>query len=238
MDRSALIATFAILSLAVPPARAQDDTGDERARTHFESGRSYFDEGNYERALEEFQRTLEMSGRPQMYFNIGTTLERLGRLREAADAFEHYLRDVENPPNAELLSRRVEHLRRRAAAQDEGRADPGAEPVARDDSTLVGGAIALGIAGAALVSFAITGSLVLAEDGNLRDGCADAGTCTPSDVRTLEALAIATDVAWPIAAVAGAVGAILLGLGLSREGPSVAPLVAPNAFGILVEGTL
>src|SRR5688572_6154877 len=78
------------LSIAAGPASAQQSQ-DERARFHFEVGRTYFDEGNYERAVEEWQRSYELSQRPELLLNIVTTLERLGRYGDAADGLERYL---------------------------------------------------------------------------------------------------------------------------------------------------
>ena len=48
---------------------AQSAENDERARTHFESGRSYFSEGAYERALQEFLQAYELSPRTPMLFS-------------------------------------------------------------------------------------------------------------------------------------------------------------------------
>src|SRR5690606_21978399 len=53
---SIALAVLATLILHAPGALAQPSVDDERARLHFEAGRSYHEEGNYEAALAEFRR--------------------------------------------------------------------------------------------------------------------------------------------------------------------------------------
>ncbi|MEZ4253043.1 MAG: hypothetical protein R3B99_32955 [Polyangiales bacterium] len=95
----------------------EDD--DRRARVHFESGRQYFDEGEYERAVEEFTRAYELSGRPALLMNVASGLERLGRYAEAADRMQAYHDQAEDTvPTREVLARRIANLRERAASME------------------------------------------------------------------------------------------------------------------------
>lgn len=92
----------------------EDD--DRRARVHFESGRQYFDEGEYERAVEEFTRAYELSERPVLLMNVAFGLERLGRYAEAADRMQAYCDQAQDTvPTREVLARRIANLRERAA---------------------------------------------------------------------------------------------------------------------------
>ncbi|MBZ0120522.1 MAG: tetratricopeptide repeat protein, partial [Sandaracinaceae bacterium] len=135
MNRLA-VALATIVSLCPLTALGQD-SDNERARVHFSSGRSYFDEGNYERALEEFQQAYALSPLPLMLFNIGTTQERLGMLREAADTFERFLREVPDADNRDVLTRRIANLRSRADRVAAGHADPGEQAEATTTATPV-----------------------------------------------------------------------------------------------------
>lgn len=260
MGRTAVVL---LLTMAFAPAaaRAQNEGNDESARVHFNSGRAYFEEGNYERALDEFQEAYARSPRSMMLFNIGTTQERLGMLREAADTFERFLNEVPDAENRDLLRRRIENLRRRAERVASGQADTG-DDEATDTSTtptpgprstppasgggdglVLGGAIALGVAGAALIGAVITGALALGAQSSVQNGCYATRSCTPADVSDMDTLALTTDILWPVAAAAGVAGAVLIILGAtssSESAPSawLAPFVSPTAAGLSAGGRL
>src|SRR5688500_8872763 len=58
-------------------------TDDERARMHFQAGNAYFQTGEYDAALREFQRSYELSARPALFYNMALVHERLGNLEQA-----------------------------------------------------------------------------------------------------------------------------------------------------------
>lgn len=256
------LASLAVVAgvAAASPARAQSD-GDERARLHFESGRSYFEEGAYERALVEFERAYELSPRTAMLFNLGTTYERLARYGEAADAFERYANESPDLPNRATLLRRVENLRRRAAAQEANEPDPGPDPDVETETEaetqtgstststappsettssgggggaglIIGGAVGLGVAGVGLVMTAIFGGLTLAEQSSVEDGCYATGPCTDDEISTLRTFATVTDVGWITAAVAGTAGVILLALGIASGSDDSQAAIRFNGTGV------
>ena len=78
------------VSLDATPAAAQS-SADEEARVHFEAGRVAFSRGRYESALASFQEAYELSQRPALLYNIGTTFDRLRRDQEAIEAVERFL---------------------------------------------------------------------------------------------------------------------------------------------------
>ena len=61
---------------------------DELARAHFLSGQSYFDEGRFTDALNEFREAYRISRVPGFQYNLGVCEEGLERWQEAAAAFE------------------------------------------------------------------------------------------------------------------------------------------------------
>lgn len=251
MHRIALrLLPLALALLVASPAYAQQER-DERARLHFESGRSYFAEGAYERALQEFEQAYALSPRTAMLFNVGTTLERLGLWERAADAFAQYLRETPDEPNRDTLERRVENLRARAARRD-APPDPTPDPTpgptpARSsgggDGLVLGGIVSLGVGGAALIAYAIFGGLTLAEQGRIEEGCGRTRTCTPAQVADMDTFALAADIMWPIGLAAAAAGGVLLALGLTSGGESgsasvgVAPSASASEAGVLVWGS-
>jgi tetratricopeptide (TPR) repeat protein len=223
--RSIAITLF-LLAADPQRSRAQESPDDAAARAHFEAARLHYDRGAYEEAQREFQAAYDLSHRAELLYNLYLTTERLGDIDTAITHLERYLR--EGSPDAERraqLGPRLENLRaRRERAQRDREAgtvapteggdgdDHGADVVApqRAEGNVVPAAIAFGLAGAALVTFAITGGLALAEDGNLASGCGATATCTDEEVSTLSTLSVVADVSWVTATVATAAGVVLL----------------------------
>lgn len=67
--------------------------------------------GEYERALSGFQQAYNLSRRPALLYNIGTTLDRLRRDDEALAIFEQFLREDPETPNRAEIESRVAQLR-------------------------------------------------------------------------------------------------------------------------------
>lgn len=245
--RSKIAAGAAALVLTLSmSARAQEPSeADAAARVHFESGRAHFDSGNYELAMHEFQASWELSQRHALLYNLYVTAERLGQLDLAIDYLERYLDqgELENDRRAafqrRLANLRVRRDRARTAEEEEESSE--APPSSGGGGDLLPAGIAFGIAGAGLLSFAITGGLALAEDDALANSCGATRSCTASDVSTLATLGAVADASWIVGAVAAATGVVLLvtlGLGDgSAETARVVPLVSPTLAGVGLQGS-
>lgn len=201
MTRSALVSLLAAVLLGVAgPALAQQDL-DAAARAHFQSGTAYFETGDYESALREFQRAYDMSQRPALLYNIYLAQERLNQLAPAADALERYLAAVPDDPRHGTLALRLENIRRRIAEQQTTGAatgtgtgtgaatatgtgaatgtgtatGTGAGPSIPEEPPSsgppLGAIIAFSAGGAGLVTFGIFGALALSEDSSLASSC-------------------------------------------------------------------
>ncbi|UJR83949.1 hypothetical protein [Sandaracinus amylolyticus] len=242
-----VIATFATSARAQTPS-------DEQARTHFESGRLYFERGEYDAALREFEAAYELSHRTQLLYNIYLTLERLGRPGDAADRLEAFVAaspELDDEARANFETR-IANLRARAAElarEEEARAarEREATPVAPPEEGIgtlgmigIGG---LAAGGASLLAFAITGGLAAAEDSSLADSCGEnAGrTCTEDDVSTLRTLTTTADVTLAIGLVLAAAGGTLLAIDLAttEQAPvAIAPMIGPSVAGVQIGGAL
>jgi tetratricopeptide (TPR) repeat protein len=100
-----------IVGLQSSPADAQSSEADDAlARERYQAAVVAFDAGSYEAALDLFRGAYELSPRPQLLYNIGTTADRLRRNVEAVEAFEAYLEQAPNASNAESVRRRIEVL--------------------------------------------------------------------------------------------------------------------------------
>jgi tetratricopeptide (TPR) repeat protein len=86
---------------------AQDEAADGFARKVFAAGKAAFDIGNYDEALQYFQQAYELSGRPQLLYNIGQAADRLRYDETALKAFAKYLQSVPDAPNRLEVEQRL-----------------------------------------------------------------------------------------------------------------------------------
>ncbi len=101
-------------------AQAQKGKGDEvsEARALFMAGRSAFAEGRYATALEYFEKSYELSAKPQMLYNIGQCHDRLRNDEAAIEALQRYLAEAPEAENRRQVEARLKALR--AAVQARG----------------------------------------------------------------------------------------------------------------------
>lgn len=256
-----LLSVLMVLALtATAAAQDEEPSADERAAMHFRAAMSYFDDENFEQALVEFRSAHELSGRPEMRYNIGLTLERLGRWDEAAAAHEAFLEEAPDHPDAAEARTRMDRARGRAQREQETgeRVSPvdgndpvrdpqpleEAEPV--DESETNEGSraapwIVLGASAAVGVVALGTGLAAHGIHGELEDDC-PGGVCPAEragDVDKGRALARAST-ALTFVALAGAVtGVILFFVGGEEERTDrVALEMAPTRGGGYVQGRL
>lgn len=138
-----------LFAVAASSAHAQTDDAsqDAEARQLYEAGVVAFEAGRYENALEAFQSAHELSGRPELLYNIGQSADRLRRNAAALDAFEGFVEARPDHPNAAAVRRRIEVLRTEVEAERE-RAEPSSVPIvliAAGAAVLAGGAAVLGV---------------------------------------------------------------------------------------------
>ncbi|NLY93124.1 MAG: tetratricopeptide repeat protein [Myxococcales bacterium] len=200
----------------VTTARADDET----ARLHFQAGAKEFEAGRYEAALASFSAAYELSGRPELLYNIALCHEELGRYGEAADHLRRYLDEVENVPQRTALERRIEILRKAAAAQAQqaSQAEP-PPPDAHDELSEAAPSspklpapawAAFGVGGASLVTGVVLASVGLKKKNELESTCGPTSSCDRDDVRRMERMGIFADVAFGVTIAAAAAGTVLL----------------------------
>lgn len=87
-----LVACAGLLGLAAPAFAANpSDEGcnqDDECRTHFVKGRALYKDQDYKAALEEFRAAFERRQTPILLINMGRTLQKLGRPKEALEYYE------------------------------------------------------------------------------------------------------------------------------------------------------
>lgn len=92
------------------PVAAQDTETDE-ARVAFERGRTAYDAGDFEAALEAFQRAHALTGNAEILYNVGTVADRLRRDSLALEAYEGYLAAYPAAPDRAHVEARIAAIR-------------------------------------------------------------------------------------------------------------------------------
>jgi tetratricopeptide (TPR) repeat protein len=112
------------------PANAQlvpntvSPEADRMARECFNRGREAFSNGDFATAAQEFTRAYELSGRPQLLYNIGTCYERLHQWEEAHSALTRYLERMPNAPDRAEVQARLNVIQIELQHQAEARRPP------------------------------------------------------------------------------------------------------------------
>jgi tetratricopeptide (TPR) repeat protein len=94
-----------------------------RAEEEYRKGAAHFKVGEYERALLYFVRVYRVAPNPNLVYNMARSFEELGRLGEAADYYDEYLRLVPDAADRQQVELTVRTLR--ALAVSEGGAHRG-----------------------------------------------------------------------------------------------------------------
>jgi hypothetical protein len=90
-----------------PPASAQSTAPDPRVL--FQDGQVAYNAGEYEAALEKWQRAYELSGRKELLYNLAQAFSRLGRVADEKAALEGFISAATGPE--ELKASAEERLR-------------------------------------------------------------------------------------------------------------------------------
>ncbi|MCG8555911.1 MAG: hypothetical protein MJD61_11590 [Proteobacteria bacterium] len=100
-------------------AKRRSALGWERAAALYDSGRSAFEQGNYERALADLEASYELSRRPFLLFEIALCMEALHREAEALIVYRRYLRKAPNAEHSREARSRIDNLQSELGAAPE-----------------------------------------------------------------------------------------------------------------------
>jgi len=106
MTRIYLVVVMLLLSRV---ASAQQ-TDDERARMHFQSGISYYEQARYDEAAREFVEAYSLSQRPALLLNLSQAYERDLKFAEAIAELQRYLEAVPDSPQRRTVEARIARM--------------------------------------------------------------------------------------------------------------------------------
>jgi tetratricopeptide (TPR) repeat protein len=97
------------------PAQSETEANVAKARMHFLLGMQFFEVRAYRDAIREFELATTIAPSADVWFNIGRAREELGEDQQAKAAFERYLRDRVDAPDAEAVRARLHMIQQRIA---------------------------------------------------------------------------------------------------------------------------
>ncbi len=99
MRAAIVLSIFFFAALASPASADDSDQALTEAKKHFQIGTMSYDVGEYEQALQAFERARALKPLPGFLFNIGQCHRKLGRHDEAVRFFEQYVAESPKAKN-------------------------------------------------------------------------------------------------------------------------------------------
>jgi tetratricopeptide (TPR) repeat protein len=215
-----------LLSTTIGWAQA-DDPDTQAAQRHFERGRALYEEGRYDDAIAELDIARKLKPLPDVLLNIARTEERRENWAAAADAYQQYLQERPDAPDAAELQKRIGVLRARNATT---RTAPPPPPPRK--SPLHTAALSV-LAGTVMLA-GIGGVLVGTVDGGFQDlqRTCTFKQCGPSDWASLQARAYAGYALLGIAGAAAVSDAVLWWIDFRRGKGTTQAKWSPSGLGV------
>ncbi len=121
--RRAILLCIALLAPPISAAAQAEVDPDhlETARAAFEAGRTAYEAGEFEVALEHFREAHRLTGSPEILYNIATCADRLRRDEVALEAYRGYLAQSQSTPDRAQVQSRVRVLEEQIARAESER---------------------------------------------------------------------------------------------------------------------
>ena len=114
---------FGSTSRVAAQRHSSSDAKIAQAKAAFSAGTRAYANGDFETALERFRRAYELTGSPDLLYNIATVSDRMRLDEEALEAYEGYLEARPDSADREHVASRIEVLREAIEAQKRAELD-------------------------------------------------------------------------------------------------------------------
>lgn len=214
------------------PSRLDDKAA---AKEAFDRGKRFFNTAQYVNAAAAFRRSYELSGNPDLLFNIGQAYRLAGQNEQAIAAYRSFLREVPESPNRALAEAKLEDLQI-AQLKPPIRSSPSdatAKPIVEEAliappvkrSAPEGASIPAWLpwTGAAITGALVVGAIAAGLSANskfyeLKRTCGVSGNgCQDSDIDALNGRARTANILWVLSGISAVGTGVVVFLDL-REG--------------------
>jgi tetratricopeptide (TPR) repeat protein len=230
----------------------------EEAKRLFDEGAKQYGEGNYEKAIEAWEMSFDLSKKALIYESIANAYERLGQPKRAHEYLSKW-RAAAPEEEHEVLNARLKNLEERVAREDQVEKDRAEQKKREQDAKdaerrkaenpglpVLG--VALAGAGVAMVAGGIVLDVVaVGKRPNEAEACRPVGerqVCRAADedaIQTSNTMAYIGDVLWITGGVAAAAGVVLIVTQMGASAPKadatalrVTPVVGPQGGGLVI----
>jgi Tetratricopeptide repeat len=111
-----------MLALSADPARAGDDP--QRAKELFQQGTTYFDVGQFDKAIESWQEGYKAKPDPGFLYNIAQAYRLSGDAQKAIFFYKGFLRYSPKAPNRADVEQKIATLQKQLGDPDKGKTTP------------------------------------------------------------------------------------------------------------------
>src|SRR5262245_29716123 len=112
-----IIVSALVFTIALPQVARAADEAALLAKEHYRRGTKLFDLQKYAEAAAEHEHAYDAKEVPALLYNIGQAYRFAGEYTKALAAYRSYLRRVPEAPNRDEVSRYIEDVKVRLAAQ-------------------------------------------------------------------------------------------------------------------------
>ncbi len=125
-------AALAVLLVTGGLARADDA---QQARDLFNQGNTFFDLGQFDKAIEAWQNGYQLKNDPGFLYNIAQAYRTTGDAQKAIFAYKRYLSNAPKAHNRAEVEQKVEALQKQLAAQPQAKQLPPPAPLGPESPT-------------------------------------------------------------------------------------------------------